>query len=53
MAHAWSKFGPRITLNSKAIEEPELRVSHASHKRQDASSKLQAKESYKREHGLK
>ncbi len=53
MIDAWKGFGPRITMNGKQVEKPQLRISHASYKPATASDKRRAAESYKRERGLK
>ena len=53
MIDAWKGFGPRITMNGKQVEKPQLRISHASYKPQTASDKRRAAASYKRERGLK
>ena len=53
MIDAWKGFGPRITMNGKQVEKPQLRVSHASYKPATASDKQRAAASYKRERGLK
>ena len=42
MANAWTRFGPRILINSQKLQAPELRIPAASRKRQAASDKPQA-----------
>ena len=51
MIDAWKGFGPRITMNGKQVEKPQLRIS--SYKPPTASDKQRAAASYKRERGLK
>jgi len=37
MANAWTRFGPRILINSQKLQAPELRIPAASRKRQATS----------------
>ena len=39
MSNAWAKFGPRITINGKALEAPSLRMEAPSSKPQAPSLK--------------
>ena len=42
MANDWERFGPRIVINSKKLQAPELTIPGSGHKRQAASVKPQA-----------
>jgi len=39
MSHGWSKFGPRITINKRALEPLKLRVSVAEVRKERATNK--------------
>ena len=39
MSHGWSKFGPRITINKRALEPLKLRISPAEAKKERATNK--------------
>ena len=39
MSHSWSKFGPRITINKRALEPLKLRVSKAEIRKERATNK--------------
>ena len=39
MSHGWSKFGPRITINKRALEPLKLRLSNAEIKKERATNK--------------
>ena len=39
MSHAWTKFGPRITINKRALEPPKLRLSNAEIRKERATNK--------------
>ena len=39
MSHGWSKFGPRITINKRALEPLKLRVSVAEARKERATNK--------------
>ena len=39
MSNDWEKFGPRIMINGKKLEAPNLRIQGSSHKQQAASRK--------------
>ena len=43
MANGWEKFGPRITINSKKLQAPELRIPATSRERQAPSFKRHEK----------
>jgi hypothetical protein len=39
MANAWTRFGPRILINSQKLQAPELRIPGTGRKRQATSNK--------------
>jgi hypothetical protein len=39
MSHGWNKFGPRITINKRALEPLKLRQSVAEAKKERATNK--------------
>ena len=39
MANAWTRFGPRILINNKKLQAPELRIPGTGRKRQATSNK--------------
>ena len=39
MSHAWTKFGPRITINKRALEPLKLRVAVAEARKERATNK--------------
>ena len=39
MSHGWTKFGPRITINKRALEPLKLRISPAQAKKERATNK--------------
>jgi len=39
MSHNWTRFGPRITINKRALEPLKLRVSVAESRKERATSK--------------
>ena len=39
MANAWTRFGPRILIDNKKLQAPELRIPGSGRKRQAASDK--------------
>ena len=39
MSHNWTKFGPRITINKRALEPLKLRVSPAEARKERATNK--------------
>ena len=39
MSHNWTRFGPRITINKRALEPLKLRVSVAEAKKEQATNK--------------
>ena len=39
MANAWARFGPRILIDNKKLQAPELRIPGSGRKRQAASNK--------------
>ena len=39
MSHSWSKFGPRITINKRALEPLKLRISPAEARKERATNK--------------
>ena len=39
MSNGWSRFGPRITINKRALEPPKLRMSHAESRKERATNK--------------
>ena len=39
MSHGWSKFGPRITINKRALEPLKLHISPAEARKERATTK--------------
>ena len=39
MSHDWTRFGPRITINKRALEPLKLRISVAEAKKERATNK--------------
>ena len=39
MSHGWTKFGPRITINKRALEPLKLRISPAQARKERATNK--------------
>ena len=39
MSHGWSKFGPRITINKRALEPLKLHISPAEARKERATNK--------------
>jgi hypothetical protein len=39
MANAWARFGPRILIDNKKLQAPELRIPGSGRKRQATSNK--------------
>jgi len=39
MANSWARFGPRILIDNKKLQAPELRIPGSGRKRQAASDK--------------
>ena len=39
MSHAWTKFGPRITINKRALDPLKLRMSPAEARKERATNK--------------
>jgi hypothetical protein len=39
MANSWARFGPRILIDNKKLQAPELRIPGSGRKRQAASNK--------------
>ena len=39
MSHGWAKFGPRITINKRALEPLKLRISPAEARKERATNK--------------
>jgi len=39
MSHEWSRFGPRITINKRALEPLKLRISVAEARKERATNK--------------
>ena len=39
MSHGWARFGPRITINKRALEPLKLRLSNAEIKKERATNK--------------
>jgi len=39
MANNWARFGPRILIDNKKLQAPELRIPGTGHKRQATSNK--------------
>jgi len=39
MSNAWERFGPRITINKRALEPPKLRLSKAEIRKERATNK--------------
>ena len=39
MANAWTRFGPRILINSQKLQAPELRIPGSSRKQHATSNK--------------
>ena len=39
MSHSWSKFGPRITINKRALDPLKLRISVAEARKERATNK--------------
>jgi len=46
MANGWTRHGPRILIDNKKLQAPELRIPAASRKRQAASGKPWPKRKY-------
>ena len=39
MSHNWTKFGPRITINKRALDPLKLRMTRAESKKEQATNK--------------
>ena len=39
MSHGWTKFGPRITINKRALEPLKLRMTNAESRKERATNK--------------
>ena len=39
MSHGWAKFGPRITINKRALEPLKLRMTNAESRKERATNK--------------